>query len=50
MKLNRKPTHKQVLAELMKKPRITEAAKETHGDIEDAIEQAGGRRGALRHA
>jgi hypothetical protein len=46
----RKPTHKQILAELMKKPRITEAAKELHGDIEDSIAEAGGQRGSLRCA
>ena len=47
MKAHRRPTHKQILAELLKKPRVPDAIREAHGDIEEAIEEAGGKRGAL---
>ena len=46
----RRPTHKQILAELMKKPRVPKAIKELHGDIEEAIVEAGGEAGRLNHA
>lgn len=46
----RKPTHKQILAELMKKRRVPPEVSELHGDIEDAIADAGGQRGSLGHA
>jgi hypothetical protein len=48
--LKRRPTHKQILADLMKKNRIPEAIKEQHADIEDAIAERGGERGKLRRA
>jgi hypothetical protein len=38
-----------VLRELVKKPRVPKAVKERHFDIEDAIVEAGGERGAVRH-
>lgn len=47
---NRRPTHKQILKELMTKRHVPVAVKELNGDIEDAVEQAGGQRGQLRHA
>lgn len=47
---NRRPTHKQILQELMRKPRVPEAVKEQHDDIEDAIAEAGGTRGSLKRA
>lgn len=50
MKAQRKPTHKQILADLMRKRAITPEAKERNGDIEDAIVEAGGSRGSLKHA
>jgi hypothetical protein len=50
MKERRRPTHKQILADLMKRPRVPEAVKASHGDIEDAIADAGGARGRLRRA
>jgi hypothetical protein len=51
MKTNgRKPTHKQVLQELMKRPRVPAEIRERHGDIEDAIAEAGGTRGGMKCA
>lgn len=50
MKAHRKPTHKQVLQELLKKPRVPQVVKEAHGDIEDAIVDAGGARGEIHSA
>jgi hypothetical protein len=38
-----------VLRELVKKPRVPKAIRERNFDIEDAIVEAGGERGAVRH-
>jgi uncharacterized protein (UPF0147 family) len=45
-----KKEQRKVLQELLKKPRVPRAIREKHGDIEDAIEASGGKRGSLRHA
>ena len=44
-------THKQILADLLKKnPSATAAFQESNTDIEDAIVAAGGHKGTLRRA
>lgn len=50
MKERRRPTHKQILAELIRKPRIPTEIREDHGDIEEVITKAGGKRGSLNRA
>lgn len=41
---------RKVLRELTKSARIPRKIKKLHGDIEDAIVEAGGTKGGVRHA
>jgi hypothetical protein len=46
----KKKTHKQILAELMKKNIIPPEVRENSRDIEEIIVERGGEGGSLRHA
>lgn len=45
-----KAYQRKVLQELVKKPHVPRKIKQAHGDIEDAIVEAGGTRGGLSRA
>lgn len=46
----KKKTHRQILEELTRRPRVPAEVKEKNGDIEKAIVEAGGTAGSMANA